>query len=147
MNQQGFQTPDDSFFLLGAVGDMAGHRFTIFSPRTIIGRDPTQCNLVFDLPIISKRHAMIEVDAQRRVTITDLGSSNGTYVNSERVTNRVLNAGDQISFGRGGSAVFTYHIKPVQQAWPPPVPVPAPPPAPNPSESDVGMPSIAPAST
>jgi len=126
MNQQGFQTPDDSFFLLGTVGDMAGRRFTIFSPRTIIGRDPTQCNLVFDLPIISKRHAMIEVDAPRRVTITDLGSSNGTYINNERITSRVLNAGDQIGFGRGGTAVFTYHVNPVQQARPAPRPVPAP---------------------
>ena len=51
---------------------------------------------------ISRNHARITV-AQRRYQITDLGSSNGTFVNEQQLTPnvpRLLSNGDQIRLGR-----------------------------------------------
>lgn len=51
---------------------------------------------------VSRMHAVITVRGDR-VTITDLGSANGTWVNGDRVsphTARVLNHGDLVTLGK-----------------------------------------------
>lgn len=51
---------------------------------------------------VSRMHAMISI-REDRVTITDLGSANGTWVNGDRVsphTARVLNHGDLVTLGK-----------------------------------------------
>ena len=47
---------------------------------------------------VSKRHAIIRLGPQG-YTITDLNSSNGTYVNSKRISLALLRDGDRIEFG------------------------------------------------
>ncbi len=49
-----------------------------------IGRDPS-CAVVLDDSAVSKRHARLELD-DTRVTLTDLGSKNGTRVGGNRIT-------------------------------------------------------------
>ncbi|HJS29961.1 MAG TPA: FHA domain-containing protein [Anaerolineales bacterium] len=51
---------------------------------------------------VSRMHAMISIRGDR-ITITDLGSANGTWVNGDRVsphTARVLNHGDLVTLGK-----------------------------------------------
>jgi pSer/pThr/pTyr-binding forkhead associated (FHA) protein len=51
---------------------------------------------------VSRIHAILKRDG-KRVTIMDLGSSNGTYVNSKRLTpstERLLNHGDVVALGK-----------------------------------------------
>jgi adenylate cyclase len=48
--------------------------------------------------IVSKEHAHIDL-VDGRWVLRDLGSLNGTYVNGERVSERVLNPGDELSMG------------------------------------------------
>jgi hypothetical protein len=48
----------------------------------IVGRD-TDCDVVIDDALVSRRHAMIRIG--ERVTVSDLGSSNGVWVGGERV--------------------------------------------------------------
>jgi pSer/pThr/pTyr-binding forkhead associated (FHA) protein len=43
-------------------------------------------NLLFDTKVLSRNHAEVYGDAQGRVFIRDLGSSNGTYINSFRLS-------------------------------------------------------------
>ena len=75
-----------------------------------LGRDPS-CDIRFDLDhddLVSRSHAMIEWDLEneQRYTITDLLSSNGTYVNGERIKEAVvIRSGDQVSLGLGGPEV------------------------------------------
>jgi len=47
----------------------------------------------------SRRHALIELDADGRFTLYDLGTTNGTRVNGQRVDNRTLSHGDEIVIG------------------------------------------------
>lgn len=49
----------------------------------VIGRDPT-CSLVVDDAAVSRRHAILHVEAQR-VVLEDLGSSNGVMVGGIRL--------------------------------------------------------------
>ena len=73
--------------------------------RTIVGRKD-DCDLRIPLEQVSRRHAMLMV-TDKTVTIRDLGSSNGTYVNNERVTEQDLAPGDRVVIG---PVVFTVQV-------------------------------------
>jgi hypothetical protein len=65
----------------------------------ILGREHGSADLVIDDPGVSRRHARVLSDAGG-VIVEDLGSSNGTYVNGERITSPVeLGAGDEVQVG------------------------------------------------
>ncbi|MGZ3449549.1 MAG: FHA domain-containing protein [Polyangiales bacterium] len=67
--------------------------------ETVIGRG-VGCHLTIDDPLLSREHAALKVD-ERRATIRDLGSRNGTFVNGERLRSEVeLHHGDRILLGR-----------------------------------------------
>ena len=66
---------------------------------TVIGRDPAA-----DVPIpserISRRHCQLEPTPDGLFVLVDLGSSNGTLVNQERIAGRkVLMGGEYIQAG------------------------------------------------
>src|SRR5215210_3272645 len=108
MSQQDNRGTTPLAFLLGRTGTLANQRFAIESERVAIGRDASQCQIVLDQPIVSKRHALIEMSGQQ-ATIIDLGSRNGTFVNGEQVARRDLRDGDVIGFGPGGAIAFSFH--------------------------------------
>jgi EAL domain-containing protein (putative c-di-GMP-specific phosphodiesterase class I) len=65
-----------------------------------VGRDPAGNDLVVDARGLSRLHAVIALDAQGRLQVTDQGSTNGTFVNRERiVAPRVVGENDVIHFG------------------------------------------------
>ncbi len=69
------------------------------SGQTYIGRLPEN-DLVLDAHGISREHTRIVVEGDR-CTVEDLGSTNGTWVNGERIAEaRLLNGGDEILVGR-----------------------------------------------
>src|SRR3954454_52836 len=47
----------------------------------------------------SRRHAALRVLPDGRATLYDLGSSNGTFVNGQRVQSVLLSGGEQIQIG------------------------------------------------
>lgn len=64
----------------------------------LLGRDPS-CHVVLDRALISRRHARIAVE-KHRVTIEDLGSMNGVFVNGARIEGtRDLFDGDWVTIG------------------------------------------------
>lgn len=62
-----------------------------------LGRHPNNTIQILDR-IVSKEHCHIDWDGDRYV-LRDLGSLNGTYVNGERVSQRPLSHGDELSMG------------------------------------------------
>jgi hypothetical protein len=79
-------------------GGVEGQRVPLME-RVTVGRHASSHLVLPDLEV-SRGHAVIERDAQGQVTITDLGSANGTYVNGERVTRHVLRPGDRLTLGQ-----------------------------------------------
>jgi pSer/pThr/pTyr-binding forkhead associated (FHA) protein len=64
----------------------------------VIGRD-AGCGFVVDLPTVSSRHARLKRSGDR-ISIEDLTSSNGTFVNGQRIDREVaVKAGDVIGLG------------------------------------------------
>ena len=69
--------------------------FPLVARRTTLGRQ-NDCDLKIPLSEISRKHCEIIVE-ENSVKIKDFGSSNGTFVNNEKVDERELEAGDIIS--------------------------------------------------
>ena len=67
----------------------------------VLGRDPSASQVVFDDPSVSRKHAQIRLK-NGNVEIRDLGSTNGTYINSDRVGDsfRVFTARDRVLVGK-----------------------------------------------
>ena len=54
---------------------------------------------------VSRNHAVLERRG-RNIELADLNSENGTLVNGERITRRVLAEGDRISLGDAVHLIF-----------------------------------------
>ncbi|KQZ89806.1 hypothetical protein ASD62_11330 [Phycicoccus sp. Root563] len=82
--------------------DVDGERYPLMGAMTVLGRDDA-ADIILDDPGISRRHSEIRVtnDGPHLVaSIRDLGSTNGTFVNSERISSQRLSDGDRITVGR-----------------------------------------------
>jgi len=64
------------------------------SESTILGRSPSNSIYIKDRNV-SRAHCLIRVEKDQCI-IEDLGSTNGTFVNGQRVTESVINPGDQV---------------------------------------------------
>src|SRR5689334_20873857 len=65
----------------------------------VIGR-ARQCEITIEDDTVSSNHARIELNSQgQRVTVTDLKSSNGTFINGKRISSGQAQAGDVLRFG------------------------------------------------
>ena len=72
-------------------------RFPLFRDRLTIGRT-SHNDIQLPMRYISRRHAVIATDGNR-ARVIDWGSRNGVYVNNQRVTEKILEAGDIITIG------------------------------------------------
>lgn len=85
-----------SLTLVAIDGPMIGQRFPVTGPIDA-GRDASGIRLSFDSNS-SRRHAMITPGAGN-VVVQDLGSTNGTFVNGQRVSQANAGPGDLIRIG------------------------------------------------
>ena len=91
--------------------------------ESLIGRHP-MCELAVSRPSVSRKHARFIFDGGH-FYVEDLGSSNGTYVNNQRVTRAKLSGGDEVRCGD-----FELKFSDVADAGPD-IPVPGRPPKPR----------------
>ena len=64
-------------------GTPQGHRFFITQAETVLGRDPTADFSITDQGI-SRKHAKL-TRKDDKIQLTDLGSSNGTFINDKKI--------------------------------------------------------------
>jgi diguanylate cyclase (GGDEF)-like protein len=96
-------------YLVVMAGSNVGEMYKLEKAQLVIGRgDKADLRLVDDG--ISRDHARIVKEGEQMV-LEDLGSTNGTYCNGERVSRRALSEGDKILLGSTTILKFSYHDK------------------------------------
>src|SRR3954451_25215732 len=79
-------------------GGNAGQTVEVTGSEFTIGREAGN-SLVLNDGKASRRHAALKLLPDGRATLYDMGSSNGTFVNGQRVQSTVLSGGEQIQIG------------------------------------------------
>ncbi|MEW6363733.1 MAG: FHA domain-containing protein [Acidobacteriota bacterium] len=113
-------------------GSLEGGTSALEADLIRVGRDHGN-DVVWPDNVVSAHHAEIRRQRGRHVLV-DLDSRNGTFVNGERVRERVLEDGDRIELGEGGPMMEVHLdppvsgtlIVPLSGAWEPgnePIPV------------------------
>lgn len=87
----------DTLIIIGPIDE--GNEFELKEGIYLLGRDPESSIFLNDVTV-SRRHAEIRIKAGK-ITIRDLGSLNGTFVNGQVInTETELKDGDIIQIGR-----------------------------------------------
>jgi predicted Zn finger-like uncharacterized protein len=82
------ELPKDKRFSLAVIqGAATGQIFQITKTRTTLGRSGADINL--DDPEASRQHAVVEIIGETAI-VRDLGSTNGTFVDVDRIEHRSL---------------------------------------------------------
>jgi hypothetical protein len=84
-------------WLVPVKGPLRGELYTL-APHSVIGTEPT-CTVVLADPYMSSRHAEIRAESGVWILV-DLGSTNGTFVNNNRVDKHELVDNDFVTFGQ-----------------------------------------------
>jgi hypothetical protein len=90
------------------VGNQQINTYLITDNPLTIGRDPAQALAIIHEAIVSKLHCSIFFRAGK-IVIKDLNSTNGTFVNDEKVSERELNDNDIIFLGKKGTIKIIFH--------------------------------------
>ena len=79
-------------------GPRTGMTFMLREGNTTVGRHPESDIFLNDVTV-SRHHCRFVTNGEV-LTVEDSGSTNGTYLNDERVDSAVLTAGDEVLVGR-----------------------------------------------
>lgn len=104
--------PSEALATLQAVrGPAQGRSFTLSGRINTVGRDLQQCEVIIsDDGRLSARHFRIDLSESGPITVTDLGSTNGTAVDGQRLPPNqpvALHGGERI---RAGENEFELHV-------------------------------------
>lgn len=91
------ELPQDKKYSLAVLqGKASGQIFEINKVRTIIGR--ASCDIVLDDPEASRQHASLEILGSR-VIVSDLNSTNGTFVDGQQIDRAELQNHNEFRIG------------------------------------------------
>lgn len=90
---------NSDYYLEIIEGPDKGQSFSLQDEEVIVGRH-AQCNLVLHDPEVSRRHLKIAPGGDNGWWLDDLGSTNGTLVNGQRITHHTTAPGDRITIGQ-----------------------------------------------
>jgi pSer/pThr/pTyr-binding forkhead associated (FHA) protein len=65
-----------------------------------------RADFILDAPLVSRLHCRFTALPSGELEVDDLGSTNGTFVNDQRVKRARLQAGDRVRVGRVELTVF-----------------------------------------
>ena len=96
---------NDALVLIYPPGPDMGRKYKLDSGVVNLGRD-TSNQIVVNSDSVSRRHARLTIESGQRM-ITDLQSTNGTYINNMPILSHFLKNGDQLKIGE---TIFKYLV-------------------------------------
>ncbi len=85
--------------LVALKGPETGQSIPLRLGKLVLGRSADQADLVVTGRGISRAHATLDVLSDSEIHFTDLNSTNGVFLNGERVTSGQLKVGDTLALG------------------------------------------------
>jgi hypothetical protein len=79
-------------------GKYQGGEFPLGQSQEIVVGRASDLDMVLVEDMVSRRHARIAI-SENQIVIEDLGSTNGTFVNGEKITRTTLKEGDRVLIG------------------------------------------------
>ena len=92
--------------LIVLAGGNVGEMYEI-DPQLVLGRG-READVRLQADGISRKHARVRLEGEG-VVFEDLGSTNGSFINGERVMHHALVEGDKLQIGTSVILKFTYH--------------------------------------
>src|SRR5450432_3831992 len=90
--------PGKGYVLRFISGKYQGGEFPIATDKQIIVGRSSDLDMVLVADMVSRKHARIAMQADQ-IWIEDLGSTNGTFVNGEKIKRARLKEGDRVLIG------------------------------------------------
>ncbi len=91
-----------------STGTQLGKSYAIGEKGLVIGREAGQCDIVIPDSNVSRVHAWVTVE-KGEVVVIDRGSTNGTFVNNNKVEKAKLKPGDVIHLGQKCPTTLVYN--------------------------------------
>lgn len=85
-------------------GKLKSQKYTFSQPIVVIGR--TIGDVLIDDQDISRKHCSLEIQGRDRVFIHDHASTNGTYINQNRVSYMLVKNGDLLEVGNASMTIW-----------------------------------------
>jgi len=98
MESEAPKAPQRQLVLRFISGKYQGGEFPLAGCSEVIVGRTSDLDLVLIEDMVSRRHARLDCSSSP-IVIEDLGSTNGTFVNGERITRTTLKEGDRILIG------------------------------------------------
>jgi pSer/pThr/pTyr-binding forkhead associated (FHA) protein len=93
------------------AGKYQGGEVTLREARELIVGRSSEADIVLAEEMVSRRHARI-VRQDRDVIVEDFGSTNGTFVNGEKITQATVHIGDRILIGTSILKIVVTEVPP-----------------------------------
>ena len=94
-------------FVLVLSGDSTGRLYRLESTTTIVGR-AEDADIVLTDRGISRQHAKFTLTPDRQVILSDLDSTNGTFLGTDKIRSCQLFGGERLRFGATVKMKFDY---------------------------------------
>lgn len=106
---ESFEDAPRRAYLVVLSGPRAGEMFKLENEGLVLGRDRESVDIWFGNPSVSRHHARVAPSPEADAAVTDLNSSNGTFVNGDRIERETqLEEGDKIRLGTKTILKFSY---------------------------------------
>ncbi|MBN2339931.1 MAG: diguanylate cyclase [Deltaproteobacteria bacterium] len=99
------QAGEEALVQIYPPGTDLGKKWVLNKPQISIGRGANN-DIVIETQAVSRRHSILELNDKQRI-LRDMNSTNGTYINGEKISSRQLQPGDQVKIG---DRVFKYLV-------------------------------------
>ncbi len=89
---------DKNIFLYVIKGPRSGYKYKVTKPRVIVGRG-SQADLIIPDLEVSRQHFSLEIKENKTI-LRDLNSTNGTYIDGEKISSVKLEDRTEIQIGQ-----------------------------------------------